>query len=88
MPDARAPRPDDRTSSGLSVGVLIVAGVIALHLVFALLVGLGTEAEPAQADPAGRGGRVAVVSPVPAVTPSPPLNPAAAEPAAGGRGSY
>jgi hypothetical protein len=103
MPEARTPRPDDRPPAGLSAGLLIVAAVIVVHLVFALLIGLGTD-DPALADP-GRAGRSVACQPGPSgegaatgpsgacVTPAGPTSevpaePPAPEPAIGGRGSY
>jgi hypothetical protein len=102
MPDART-RPDDRPPAGLKAGLLIVGAVLAVHLVFALLIGVGRQ-DPALAGVGGTGPDVACVdgpsgagaagqrgacgTPAPVAPASPSDAPAGAEPATGGRGSY
>ena len=100
MPDARTPRLDDRPPAGLSAGLVIVAAVIAVHLFFALLIGVGgddralPDVGPGAAcvgGPGGTGtpgGSGACGTPTPIVPGPPSDTPAATEPASGGRGSY
>jgi hypothetical protein len=104
MPEARTPRPDDRPPAGLWAGLLIVSVVIAVHLFFALVIGLGRE-EPALADPGATVPSATCVAEADVDPPvTGPATPCAAaeegrgpepasptdtpEPAVGGRGSY